>query len=79
MAYVTQLPACLILWLPTTLHAILLQDVEAQEARLLCRTDELSAADRRIAAAQQGLDSESERLKRAAAAAEEKAAAVKVR
>lgn len=59
-------------------HA-LRQELEAQEARLQRRTEELSAVERRIAAAQQRLDGETERLKRAVAAVEEEGAALKVR
>jgi len=54
------------------------QELEAQEARLQRRTEELSVVERRIAAAQQRLDGETERLKRAVAAVEEEGAALKV-
>lgn len=56
-----------------------LQELESQEARLQRRTEELAAVERRIAAAQQRLDGETERLKRAVAAVEEEGAALKVR
>ena len=56
-----------------------LQEMEAQEARLQARTDELTAVERRIAGAQQRLEGEAERLKAALAAVEEEGAALKVR
>lgn len=54
------------------------QDVEAQEARLARRAEELGAVERRIAAAQQRLHGEAERLKKAVAAVEEEGAALRV-
>jgi len=56
-----------------------LQALEAEEARLSRRSEDLAAMERRIAAAQQRLDVEAEKLKRAVQAVEEEGAALKAR
>lgn len=53
------------------------QTLEAEEARLARRAEELALVERRIASAQQRLDGEAERLKTAMAAVEEEGAALK--